>query len=100
LFLAVAASLTGYLGYYSGVALLKAIPAKVRLANKETVVAIDHLFLVRGSVWGGERVPVIGCCALGLLIGRPAWGLAAAVAAGNLYWMVNSLYFWRRVSCQ
>jgi len=93
---AVAASLTGYLGYYSGVSLLKSVPAKIRLAFPEAMVAADHFFLSRRTVWGGEREIVFGFTALGLLAGQPVWGLAAAVAAGNLNWIVRSYNFWRR----
>jgi len=93
---AVAASLTLYLGYYSGISLLKAVPGKIRLAMPEAMVAADHLFLSRGTVWGGEREIVLFLSAAGVVIGRPEWGFAASVTAGNLNWIIKALYFWRR----
>jgi hypothetical protein len=94
--LAVAAATTNYLAYYSGVAFLKSVPAKVRLGNPELMVEVDHLFLVKGSLWGEERMIVIGATALGLLTGWPELGLAAAVIGGNIYWIRKSFKFWRR----
>ena len=46
--LAVAAALTGYLAYYSGIAILKAVPGRVRLGHPALMIAADHLFLGRG----------------------------------------------------
>jgi len=94
--LAVAAATTNYLAYYSGAAFLKSVPAKVRLGNPEMMVEVDHLFLARGSLWGEERMIVIGAAALGLLTGWPELGLAAAVIGGNIYWIRKSFKFWRR----
>lgn len=97
--LAVAAATTGYLAYYSGVAFLKSVPAGVRLANPRLIVEVDHLFLAKGSMWGAERMIVIGLTALGLLTGWPELGLAAAVIGGNIYWITRSLNFWRKAGC-
>ena len=94
--LAVAAAATGYLAYYSGMAFLKSVPARVRVANPQLMVEVDHLFLAKGSLWGEERKIVIGLTALGLLTGWPELGLAAAVAGGNIYWITKSFKFWRR----
>jgi len=94
--LAVAAASTGYLAYYSGMAFLKSVPARVRVANPRLMVEVDHLFLAKGSLWGEERKIVIGLTALGLLTGWPELGLAAAVAGGNIYWITKSFKFWRR----
>lgn len=94
--LAVAAATTGYLAYYSGVAFLKSLPASVRLANPRLIVEVDHMFLAQGSLWGKERIIVIGSTALGLLSGWPEAGLAAAVIGGNLYWITRSFKFWRK----
>jgi len=97
--LAVAAVMTGYMAYYSGVAFLKSVPARVRLANPRLIVEVDHLFLAKGSLWGAERMIVIGLTALGLLSGWPELGLAAAVIGGNIYWITKSLNFWRKPGC-
>lgn len=94
--LAVAAATTNYLAYYSGMAFLKSVPARVRLGNPELIVEVDHLFLASGSLWGEERMIVIGAAALGLLTGWPELGLAAAVIGGNIYWIRKSFKFWRR----
>ncbi len=92
--LAVAAAMTNYLAYYSGIAFLKSIPASVRTASARSVVELDHAFLETGGIWGAEREIVLGLSALGLLAGRPEIGLAAAVAAGNCYWVYKSAHFW------
>lgn len=94
--LAVAAALTGYLAYYSGIAILKAVPGRVRLSHPALMIAADHLFLGRGSLWGAERRLTLGPASLGLALGLPAWGFAIAVVAGNLYWITRAWTFWRR----
>ena len=94
--LAAGAALTCYLAYYSGAAFLKSVPAAVRIANLPAMVELDHLFLARGTLWGAERPLVFFTAALGLLCGRPDWGFAAAIAAGNLYWIGRSWNFWNK----
>ena len=94
--LAAGAALTCYLAYYSGAAFLKSVPAAVRTANPSAMVELDHLFLARGTLWGAERPLVFFTAALGLLCGRPDWGFAAAIVAGNLYWIGRSWSFWKK----
>jgi hypothetical protein len=86
---AVAAVLTLYLSYYSQVAILKSVPAGLRTGEPETMVSVDHMFLDCPVLWGPDRELFLGLTALGLFIGLPEWGLAAAVAAGNLNWILK-----------
>ncbi len=98
--LAVAAAMTNYLAYYSGIAFLKSVPAPVRTASARSMVELDHAFLATGSIWGAEREIVLGLSALGLLAGQPEIGLAAAVAGGNCYWIYKSAHFWLKAGLQ
>jgi hypothetical protein len=92
--LAAGAAMTNYLAYYSGVAFLKSVPARVRTSSPRSMVELDHAFLAGGGLWGAERGIVLGLTSLGLLAGRPEIGLALAVAAGNFYWIYRSADFW------
>ncbi|MBN2289551.1 MAG: hypothetical protein JXQ83_09490 [Candidatus Glassbacteria bacterium] len=95
---AVADALTGYLSYYSQVAVLKSVPAGMRTGEPGTMAAVDHLFLSSPLLWGPDRELVAGLCAVGLLTGLPEWGLAAAVFAGNLNWILKFRRLWREVN--
>jgi len=95
---AVAGGLTVYLSYYSQVAILKAVPSGFRTAEPETMVAVDHLFLSSPTLWGPDRELILGLCAVGLFTGLPEWGLAAAVVAGNLNWILKFGKLWREVN--
>ena len=95
---AVAGGLTGYLSYYSQVAIFKAVPGGLRTGEPETMTAVDHLFLSGPPLWGPDRELVLGLIAVGLFIGRPEWGLAAAVIAGNLNWLLKFGKLWRKVN--
>jgi hypothetical protein len=98
--LAVAAAMTNYLAYYSGIAFLKSVPSPVRAASARSMVELDHAFLTSGSIWGAEREIVLGFSSLGLLAGRPEIGLAAAVAAANCYWIFKSAKFWLKAGAE
>ena len=95
---AVAGGLTGHLSYYSQVAILKAVPAALRTGEPETMVAADHLFLSGPSLWGPDRQLVMGLTAVGLFINLPEWGLAAAVIAGNLNWLLKFNRLWWEIN--
>lgn len=96
-FLAAAAGLSACLAYYSAVSLLKAVPGGIRASHPDKMVELDHLFLSRASFWGGERELVLVPAGIGLLLGMPLAGLAAAALAGNLNWVLKSARFWREV---
>jgi len=98
--LAVAAAMTNYLAYYSGIAFLKSVPASVRTASPRSIVELDHAFLASGSFWGAEREIVLGFSSLGLLAGRPEIGMAVAIVAGNCYWVFKSARFWLKASAE
>ncbi len=98
--LAVAAAMTNYLAYYSGIAFLKSVPAPVRMASARSMVELDHAFLASGGIWGAEREIVLGLSSLGLLAGRPEIGMAAAVAAANCYWVFKSARFWLKAGAE
>ena len=98
--LAVAAAMTNYLAYYSGIAFLKSVPGPVRNSRPRSMVELDHAFLASGSMWGAEREIVLGLSALGLLAGRPEIGLALAVAVANCYWVYKSANFWLKAGAE
>ena len=94
----VAAALTGYLSYYSQVAVLKSVPGRLRTGRPEIVVEADHLFLCRPVLWGPDRELVLGLSAVGLFIGMPDWGMGAAVLTGNLNWVLKITRLWREIN--
>jgi len=97
LLLGAMAGLSAAWAAYSAVALLKAVPTKVRLAHPGAMVHLDHLFLSRATFWGGEREIALGAAALGLAAGFPLTGLLLAAAGSNLNWMLRAGRFWREV---
>ncbi|MCE5271953.1 hypothetical protein LLH00_11815 [bacterium] len=97
LLLGATAGLSSAWAAYSAVALLKAVPSKVRLAHPGAMVRLDHLFLSRVAFWGGEREIALGAAAAGLAAGFPLTGLVLAAVGSNLNWMVRAGLFWREV---
>ena len=95
---AVAAVLTLYLSYYSQVAILKSVPARLRTGEPGAIVSVDHLFLDCPVLWGPDRELFFGLIALGFFIALPEWGLAAAVAAGNLNWILKFIKLRRELN--
>ena len=79
-------------------AVLKSVPGRLRTGRPEIVVEADHLFLCCPVLWGPDRELVLGLSAVGLFIGMPDWGMAAAVLAGNLNWVLKITRLWREVN--
>jgi hypothetical protein len=97
LLLGAAAGLSACWSAYSAVALLKSVPAKVRLARPGAMVQLDHLYLSQVTFWGGERETALGLTAFGLFTGYPAEGLILAAVLSNLNWIIRSARFWKEV---